>query len=95
MKNVHWNRVFRSFFFYLLLLFLILSLANLFSHQSEQARSLEFSVFMSKVDAGEVTRVTITDQRVTGQLKDGTSFKTVLPRDHEWVISRLYEQGVA
>lgn len=94
MKNMQWNRVFRSFTFYLLLLFLILSLVNLFSQQSQQAREIDFSTFLNEVSAGNVKRVEITDQRVLGEFNNGSTFRTTLPPDSGWVIDRLYEQNV-
>jgi cell division protease FtsH len=52
-----------------------------------------YSQFVNDVDAGSVTSVTITDDVVSGNLRDGTRFETVLPAGAD-IVSRLEERGV-
>ncbi len=52
-----------------------------------------YSQFINDVDAGNVTSVTITDNMLSGTLRDNTKFKTMLP-DGVDVVSRLESRGV-
>jgi len=46
-------------------------------------KELSYSEFLSAVEEGKVSSVTIKGERVNGVMKDGSSFKTVLPPDPE------------
>lgn len=88
------NRVFRSLAFYLLLLFLTISIANLFTAQQSARKDIDYSQFMHYVSEGLVETVLIVDGRtVSGQLKDGMEFRTVVPQDSN-LYSLLHAKGV-
>ncbi len=88
------NRVFRSLAFYLLLLFLTISIANLFTAQQSARKDIDYSQFMHYVSEGLVETVVIVDGRtVSGQLKDGMEFRTVVPQDSN-LYSLLHAKGV-
>jgi cell division protease FtsH len=54
-----------------------------------------FSEFMSSVEAGQVARVTITGNEITGQAKtDGANFRTYAPPQYEGLANRLIDRGV-
>src|SRR5690606_11158067 len=53
-----------------------------------------YSQFVSGVETGSVTTATITNNIVSGALRDGTRFEPVLP-DGADVISRLENKGVS
>ena len=55
---------------------------------------VDFSAFMSRVDAGSVARVTITGQDAIVTTKDKTTFTTRLPRDVNLTDS-LVAKGVS
>lgn len=76
-----WKRIFRSLTFYLMLLFLVISVANYFNAQQEQAVEITYSTFINYVESGKVAEVTLTgtennQSKVEGILKDGTKFRT-------------------
>jgi cell division protease FtsH len=88
------SRIWRSIAIYVLLMFVAISLVDLFAPK-DQLADMDFSQFLSHVEKGEITSITITDQKAAsgtaiGTLKDGTKFRTVIPIDPE-----LYQQLVA
>jgi cell division protease FtsH len=58
---------------------------------------LTFSEFMSAVDAGNVQRVVITGQEITGTTKDShdQTFRTYAPTQYEGLANKLIERGIA
>src|SRR6187399_1225741 len=59
--------------------------------------SLTFSEFMSAVEAGNIQRVTITGQEITGTTKDAQSqtFRTYAPTQYEGLANKLIDRGIA
>ena len=90
------NGNFRNFAIWLVILFMLMGLFQVFqsSTRSVSVSDKSYSQFVTDVDAGSVTSVTITDNVVSGSLRDGTRFETVLP-DGADVISRLEDKNVA
>jgi cell division protease FtsH len=80
--------------FIALLFFISVMLAQYFSNQFEAAKAIDYTTFLNRVSAGEVTRVKIVEQSVQGTLKDGTEFTTILPPNDATVYSILRERGV-
>jgi len=70
---------------------LILLVLNALSPTAQ--KELSYSEFLSAVEEGKVSSVTIKGERVNGVMKDGASFKTVLPPDPE-AIPLLKSKGV-
>jgi cell division protease FtsH len=89
------NVNFRNFAIWLVILFMLMGLFQVFqsSTRSISVSDKSYSAFVSDVDAGSVTSVTITDNIVIGTLRDGTSFETVLPQGAD-IINRLQDKGV-
>lgn len=88
------GRIWRSLAIYVLLMFVAISLVDLFAPK-DQFTDMDFNQFLSLVEKGEISSITITDQKAAtgaavGTLKDGTKFKTVIPIDPE-----LYQYLVA
>ena len=57
------------------------------------AQKMDYSEFVSAVDAGRVQSVEITGRTVTGQTSDGRTFTTYTPEDPQ-LVNRLIEAGV-
>ncbi len=93
------NVNFRNFAIWLVILFMLMGLFQVFqsSTRSIAVSDKSYSQFVSDVDAGSVQSVTITDNIVSGQLANGTKFETVLPPGGEVVnsvVNQLQERGV-
>lgn len=85
------NKGFRTLVFYLVLLFFVVWATNFFQTQQQARQSISYNKFLAYVNEGQVQWVEIVDQKsVTGKLKNGTEFTTVIPEDP--AIYRLLEQ---
>src|SRR4030095_4151803 len=58
------------------------------------AKSLSFSEFMATVDAGQVERVTITGNDITGVNKANENFRTYAPTQYENLANKLIERNI-
>ena len=75
----------RNIAFWVVLFLLILALFNLFGsgQTAMNARSMAYSDFVRKVDAGEVSAVVIDGEQIQIQTKDGQTFLTVQPQSEQ------------
>jgi cell division protease FtsH len=65
-----------------------------FSNQGPKTEDISYSQFVAAADAGEVESVTIKKgNEISGQLRDGTKFKTYAPNDPD-LVKMLRAQGV-
>jgi len=91
------RRVFGSLAFYILLLFLTITLAQFIANQHVEERTLSYNEFIKHLSEGAIAEVTIVREssgnQVQGKLADGTDFKTVLPDDPS-IYTMLREKGV-
>jgi cell division protease FtsH len=77
------------------LILMFISLWMLFQRGSPTKQEMNWSQFMSKVEAGEVREVTIKDLDYEGTLRDNSQFRTTGPLDASAAIAeRLREKGV-
>ena len=69
----------RNIAFWVVLFLLILALFNLFSgsQSTVSSRSISYSDFITRVDAGEVAGVTLDGERVLIRTKDGTQLVAI------------------
>ncbi|MCL5040641.1 MAG: ATP-dependent zinc metalloprotease FtsH [Firmicutes bacterium] len=85
------NKGFRTLAFYLVLLFLVVWATNFFQTQQQSRQQISYNKFLSFVNEGQVQTVKIVDQKsVSGKLKNGTEFTTIIPEDP--AIYRLLDQ---
>ena len=77
------------------LIAMFVSLWMLFQRGNTARKDMNWSMFMSKVEAGEVREVTVKDLDYEGTLRDNTQFRTTGPLDASATISeKLREKGV-
>ncbi|GHA37795.1 ATP-dependent zinc metalloprotease FtsH [Devosia pacifica] len=90
------NGQFRNFAIWLVILFMLMGLFQVFqsSTRSISVADKSYSQFVSDIEAGSVQSVTITDNVVTGTLRDGSRFETVVPEGAD-VVSRLEDRNVS
>ena len=90
------NGNFRNFAIWLVILFMLMGLFQVFqsSTRSISVADRSYSQFVSDVDAGKVSSVTITDNVVSGTLSDGSKFETVIPAGAD-IVPRLEQRGVS
>jgi len=89
------NGNFRNFAIWLVILFMLMGLFQVFQASTGSMRVTErtYSQFVSDVEAGNVSSVTIADDKVTGVLNDNTVFETLIPNGAD-IVNRLEARGV-
>ena len=85
----------RNFAFWIVLFLLMIMLFNMFStgQNTSSARSVNYSEFITRVDANEVSRVTIDGERIIFVGSDGQQYSTVRP-DDTGLTQRLLDAGI-
>lgn len=63
---------------------------------TRQVKSINYSAFLHDVEEDKVSRVTVSDQDVQGEYKDGAKFETVIPYSPKnWDILRNHNVDIA
>ncbi|WP_085309437.1 ATP-dependent zinc metalloprotease FtsH [Planktotalea arctica] len=86
----------RNIAFWVVLFLLILALFNLFSgnNAAMQSREMSYSEFVTSVNGGSVTNVTLDGERIRFRGSDGNDYVTIKPSDAN-VSEFLIDQNVA
>src|SRR5690606_33698401 len=90
------NPNYRNLALWAIIAVLLIALFNLFQapQQRGMAREIPYSEFLSEVDSGRVSSVTIAGNRITGNYGDSSSgFQTYSPGDAT-LVERLNAKGV-
>ncbi len=87
------NKFFRNVSFYLLIIIVAITIIDYYSSHTATTQEISYTKFLSRVDAGEVAQVTITDKMIKGKLKSGAEFTTIAPNDPK-LIEILGERNV-
>ena len=72
-------RFIRNVGFYLLIIFVAITLIDYFTNRTPTRMEMNYSSFIQEVDNGKVSKVVIVENTIRGTLSDGTEFDTVLP----------------
>src|SRR5918998_5444884 len=78
------NRIFRSVVFYVILIFLVVWVFNLYRNQADRPKELEsVNVFVSALEAGEIETAEFQtkDEKVVGDFVSGGRYEVYLPHD--------------
>ncbi len=91
------NSTLRSLLFWMGLVVAGVLIWNFATNYETRDHQLTFSEFMSAVDAGNVQRVVITGQEITGTTKDAQNqtFRTYAPTQYEGLANKLIDKGIA
>ena len=87
------NPLLKNVALWLMIGLIMILVFNIFNQGQPPEKELIFSEFMNKVEAGEVSEVTIKGSDIHGKMADGTVFKTYVPEDPE-VLPTLRKKGV-
>src|SRR5690349_9695281 len=88
------NSTIRSAVFWMVLIAVGGLVWNFSTKYQASAKPLSFSEFMASVDAGQIERVTITGNDITGTNKANESFRTYAPPQYEGLANKLIERNV-
>ena len=71
-------RDWRNLIWYLLITFVLISIVSASLTTPKNAKTMDFSQFVTELDSGKIKNVTIksSERLITGSLSDGTSFRT-------------------
>ncbi len=79
---------------YVLLIVIAVSMFNTFVTPQEKHSEITYSDFMSQVENDQVDSVTMTNNSITGVLKDGTKFETYAPDNDRELLPALADKKV-
>ena len=89
------NSTLKSLVFWTALVVIGVLVWNVSNQFQTSHKPLTFSEFMGSVDAGQIDRVTITGNEITGVNKANESFRTYAPPQYEGLANKLIERNVA
>ena len=80
---------------YVLIIIVAVSIFNTFVHPQQKHSEIAYSDFISQVDNKNVSSVVMTENSITGKLKDGTVFSTYAPDNDSTLLPKLTKSEVA
>lgn len=78
---------------WLVISLMVILLFNMFHQPQQASHEINYSQFMTSVEKGEVSQVTIQGNNISGVYADGKPFRTFSPRDAD-LIHTLRQHGV-
>lgn len=60
----------------------------------ERVPEISYSEFLSQVESGNVSRVTISKSQLTGKYRDNRSFRVTAPTSQEGMLQTLHQKNV-
>lgn len=88
------NKFVKNVALYVLLIIIAVSIFNTFVHPQEKHSEITYSDFISQVEKKNVDSVTMTNNSISGKLKDGSEFATYAPDNDAQLLPKLSEGGV-
>ena len=88
------NKYVRNLLVWALILVVVLYLVLPLYHQRAPREEISYSDFLDKAQAGQVSQVTVSNEAVSGQLKDGRSFRAYVPANDASYLPLLQAKGV-
>jgi len=88
------NSTLKSLLFWMALVVLGVLIWNFSTKFQTHERQATFTEFMQWVDSGNVSRVTITGQDISGYTKSNDHFQTYAPSQYDGLVNKLIERGV-
>ena len=89
------NSTLKSLVFWTALVVIGVLVWNVSNQFQTSHKPLTFSEFMGSVDGGQIDRVTITGNEITGVNKANENFRTYAPPQYEGLANKLIERNVA
>lgn len=87
------NNLMRTFLIWIAIMFGAIMLFDILGGAQRSSQNIAFSEFLNKVDAGQVTEITIQGESIRGKTNDGKQFFTLSP-NYPNLVDRLSSQGV-
>jgi len=88
------QQFYKSMALWVVVLIVILLVVTMFRQNQAAPAEIPFSTFMTKLESGEIEKVTIESGHISGELKSGGEFATYAPAVTEGLLGQLEEQDV-
>jgi cell division protease FtsH len=88
------NSTLKSLAFWIVLVLVGILVWNISTRFQPSQKAEKFSEFMSKVDSGQISSVTIVGSEITYTSKNGDSFRTYAPAQYEGLANKLIDRNV-
>jgi cell division protease FtsH len=88
------NSTLKSLAFWIVLVLVGILVWNISTRFQPSQKAEKFSEFMSKVDSGQISSVTIVGNEITYISKTGDSFRTYAPAQYEGLANKLIDRNV-
>lgn len=89
------NKFVKNVALYVLLIIVAVSIFQAFVHPREKKTEIAYSDFIGQVEKKNVSSVVMTNNSITGKLKDGTEFETYVPDNDIELLPKLNQGAVA
>ena len=89
------NSTLKSLVFWMALMLVGVVVWNFSTRLQTSHKSETFSVFMTQVESGQVSKVTLTGNEITYTTKNEENFRTYAPPQYEGLANKLIQQNVA
>lgn len=89
------NKFVKNVALYVLLIVIAVSMFQAFLTPQEKRQEISYSEFMTQVEAEKVDSVVMTNNSITGVLKDGTKFATYAPDNDAKLLTNLEDKKVS
>jgi cell division protease FtsH len=88
------NSTLKSLLFWMVLVVVGVLVWNFSTRFQRADTAVHFSSFMTQVESGQVSSVTITGNEISGVMKNNEQFRTHAPTQYEGLANKLIEKGV-
>ena len=86
------NSTLKSLLFWMVLVVVGVLVWNFSTRFQTRDQAISFSKFMTQVETGQVSSVTITGNEISGTLKTNDTFRTHAPTQYEGLANRLIDK---
>ena len=91
------NNFLRNVGFYLLAIFIAVTLYDYMSVKPKPVEEMSYTQFMQALEKDEISKVVVTKNSLQVTKKDGSEFSTIVPDepvDDEELVNKLYDKGI-
>jgi cell division protease FtsH len=88
------QQFYKNMALWVVLLLMILLLVTVLRQSKTAPAEITYTEFLTKLDAGEIERVTMEEGHVSGRLADGQDFATFVPPVYDSLVPQLQAKGV-
>ena len=88
------QQFYKNMALWVVLLLMILLLVTVLKQTKTAPQEITYTEFLTKLEAGEIEKITMEEGHVSGHYMDGGDFATFVPPVYDTLVPRLQEKGV-